>query len=73
MALAEIATPRISRMPCARGGLPAEAWALGWHRMWAVEWFMEQAIHWINDPTTDPAYIKTVRRHLNDTVRLLEV
>ena len=25
-----------------RGGLAAEAWALGWHRMWAVEWFMEQ-------------------------------
>ncbi len=56
-----------------RGGLPAEAWALGWHRMWAVEWFMEQAVHWINDPATDPAYIKTVRRHLSDTVRLLEV
>ncbi|MEU1624184.1 aminoglycoside phosphotransferase family protein [Streptomyces sp. NPDC020096] len=56
-----------------RGGLAAEAWALGWHRMWAVEWFMEQAIRWINDPTTDPAYIKAVRRHLCDVVHLLEV
>ncbi|WP_217569313.1 aminoglycoside phosphotransferase family protein [Streptomyces sp. GbtcB7] len=56
-----------------RGGLPAEKWALGWHRMWAVEWFMEQAIRWINDPTTDPAYIKVVRRHLTDALRLLEV
>ncbi len=56
-----------------RGGLPTEAWALGWHRMWAVEWFMEQAIRWINDPTSDPAYIKTVRRHLSDVVHLLEV
>lgn len=55
-----------------RGGLPAEAWALGWHRVWAVEWFMEQAIRWINDPTTDPAYLKVVRRHLTDAVRLLE-
>ncbi|MFH8492388.1 aminoglycoside phosphotransferase family protein [Streptomyces longisporoflavus] len=56
-----------------RGGLAAEKWALGWHRMWAVEWFMEQAIRWINDPATDPAYIKVVRRHLTDALRLLEV
>jgi hypothetical protein len=56
-----------------RGGLPAEKWALGWHRMWAIEWFMEQSIRWINDPATDPAYIKTVRRHLTDTLHLLEV
>ncbi|MGW0757238.1 phosphotransferase family protein [Streptomyces sp. NPDC002814] len=56
-----------------RGGLPAEQWALGWHRMWAVEWFMEQSIRWINDPSTDPAYIKAVRRHLTDVLHLLEV
>ncbi|WP_328440977.1 aminoglycoside phosphotransferase family protein [Streptomyces sp. NBC_00444] len=56
-----------------RGGLPAEQWALGWHRMWAVEWFMEQSIRWINDPATDPAYIKAVRRHLTDVLHLLEV
>jgi hypothetical protein len=56
-----------------RGGLAAEKWALGWQRMWAVEWFMEQAIRWINDPATDPAYIKVVRRHLTDILRLLEV
>ncbi|MFG2830015.1 aminoglycoside phosphotransferase family protein [Streptomyces sp. NPDC048434] len=56
-----------------RGGLPAEKWALGWHRMWAVEWFMEQSIRWINDPATDPAYIKVVRRHLTDVLHLLEV
>jgi hypothetical protein len=55
-----------------RAGLPAEAWALGWHRVWAVEWFMEQAIRWINDPAADPAYVKVVRRHLDDAVRLLE-
>ncbi|MEV5709717.1 hypothetical protein [Actinoallomurus sp. NPDC052274] len=55
-----------------RGGLSAEAWALGWHRVWAVEWFMEQAIRWINDPATDTAYVKVVHRHLDDAVRLLE-
>lgn len=56
-----------------RGGLSAEKWALSWHRMWAVEWFMEQSIRWINDPATDPAYTKTVRRHLTDVLHLLEV
>ncbi|OIJ86006.1 phosphotransferase family protein [Streptomyces colonosanans] len=56
-----------------RGGLTAENWALGWHRMWAVEWFMEQSIRWINDPATDPGYIKAVRRHLTDVLHLLEV
>ncbi|MFI1185134.1 phosphotransferase family protein [Streptomyces californicus] len=56
-----------------RGGLTAENWALGWHRMWAVEWFMEQSIRWINDPTTDPAYSKAVRRHLTDVLHLLEI
>ncbi|GAA4626418.1 hypothetical protein GCM10023196_034600 [Actinoallomurus vinaceus] len=55
-----------------RGGLQAEAWALGWHRVWAVEWFMEQAIRWINDPDADPMYVKVVHRHLDDAVRLLE-
>ncbi|MEU6484955.1 phosphotransferase [Streptomyces sp. NPDC046887] len=57
----------------ARGGMAAERWALGWHRVWAVEWFMEQAVRWINDPAQDPAYISVVRRHLSDAVRLLEV
>ncbi|WPO71475.1 MULTISPECIES: phosphotransferase [unclassified Streptomyces] len=56
-----------------RGGLTAENWALGWHRMWAVEWFMEQSIRWINDPATDPGYLKAVRRHLADVLHLLDV
>lgn len=55
-----------------RGGLTAAAWALGWHRVWVIEWFLEQAVRWVNDPTTDPAYLNVVRRHLNDAVRLLE-
>lgn len=56
-----------------RGGLTAEKWALGWHRMWAIEWFMEQSIRWINDSAADPGYIKVVHRHLTDVLRLLEV
>ncbi|WP_329090120.1 hypothetical protein [Streptosporangium sp. NBC_01469] len=28
-----------------RGGLTAEAWALGRHRVWIVEWFLDQAAH----------------------------
>ncbi|MFD4531472.1 phosphotransferase family protein [Kitasatospora sp. NPDC058397] len=55
-----------------RGGLTAEHWALGWHRVWAVEWFMEQAIKWINDPSSDPLYTEVVRRHLATAIRLLE-
>ncbi|WP_433183153.1 hypothetical protein [Actinoallomurus sp. CA-150999] len=33
---------------------------------------MEQAIRWINDPDTDAAYVKVMRRHLDDAARLLE-
>jgi aminoglycoside phosphotransferase (APT) family kinase protein len=56
-----------------RGGLPAERWALGWHRVWAVEWFMEQSVRWINDPADDPLYVGAVRRHLTAAVALLDV
>lgn len=56
-----------------RGGLAAEAWALGWHRVWAIEWFLEQSIRWINDPQTDPVYIEAIRRHLDEATQLLEV
>lgn len=56
-----------------RGGLPAEAWALGWHRVWVVEWFLEQSVRWINDPETDPVYITAIRRHLDEAIQLLEV
>lgn len=56
-----------------RGGLPPEAWALGWHRVWAIEWFLEQAHRWINDPAKDPGAVKVVRRHLISAADLLEV
>ncbi|MFE9662925.1 aminoglycoside phosphotransferase family protein [Streptomyces sp. NPDC005955] len=56
-----------------RGGLAAERWALGWHRVWVVEWFMEQSVRWVDEPATDPLYLKVVRRHLDDVLHLLEV
>ncbi|MGW6457490.1 aminoglycoside phosphotransferase family protein [Streptomyces sp. NPDC055078] len=55
-----------------RGGLTAQSWALGWHRLWAIEWFMEQALRWIKDPSEDDAYITVIRRHLHSASRLLE-
>lgn len=54
-----------------RGGLTAEDWALGWHRVWIVEWFMDQAAHWIADLATDPIYVQAIRRHLGEAVDLL--
>jgi hypothetical protein len=54
-----------------RGGLAAQVWALGWHRVWVIEWFMEQALSWVNDPAQDEAYIDVVRRHLKTAVHLL--
>ncbi|MEV0733623.1 hypothetical protein [Polymorphospora sp. NPDC050346] len=54
-----------------RGGLPAQQWALGWHRVWAVTWYLDQAVHWINDPATDPVYITAARRHLREAADLL--
>jgi hypothetical protein len=54
-----------------RAGLPAEVWALGWHRVWAVERFMNQAVHCGDDRTSDPASMRAVRRHLREALRLL--
>lgn len=56
-----------------RGGLAAEDWALGWHRVWALEWFLAQSLVWINNPADDPAYANVVRRHALDAAQLLRV
>jgi hypothetical protein len=56
-----------------RGGLPAQQWALGWHRVWAVTWYLDQAVHWINDPSTDLVYVDAVRRHLLEGAELLAI
>jgi hypothetical protein len=57
----------------ARGGLSAEDWALGWHRIWAISWYLDQAVVWINDPSTDSTYIAAVRRHLGEAMQLLKL
>ena len=55
-----------------RAGLPAEYWALGWHRIEAVSWYIEQALRWLHpDPDQDDAAVATVVRHLNEAVDLL--
>ncbi|GAB3207293.1 hypothetical protein SAMN02745673_04912 [Marinactinospora thermotolerans DSM 45154] len=56
-----------------RGGLSAEEWALGWHRMWVLTWFIDQSLTWIGDPDDDELYVEVVRRHTNDAARLLRV
>jgi hypothetical protein len=54
-----------------RAGLPAEAWALGWHRIWAVQWYIEQALMWMPDPADDAAGIDAVVRHLTEATGAL--
>ena len=55
-----------------RAGLPAELWALGWHRIEAVAWFIEQALRWLRpDPDQDAAGSAVVVRHLTEAVELL--
>ncbi|MEU8799168.1 aminoglycoside phosphotransferase family protein [Spirillospora sp. NPDC048819] len=54
-----------------RGGLPAEGWAGGWHRVWISEWYLEQSVRWIPDAARDTATQRTVRRHLQEAVRCL--
>lgn len=53
-----------------RGGLPAAAWALGWHRLWAAEWFSEQIERgWADD---DPnAWTQAIERHTLEAAELL--
>lgn len=54
-----------------RGGLPAEVWAVFWHRLWIVEWYVRSCTTWVNNPS-DIVWSATVERHLNEAVTLLE-
>ena len=47
-----------------RGGLPAEVWAGGRHRVWICDWYLQQSLHWMPDPEQDEATQRAVRRHL---------
>lgn len=53
-----------------RGGLPAERWALGWHRVWAADWFTHQlVIGWAQG--AEQAWITAISRHLAEAADLL--
>ncbi|MFF0524089.1 hypothetical protein ACFYTC_35795 [Actinomadura nitritigenes] len=54
-----------------RGGLPAEVWAGGWHRVWICEWYLQQSVHWMPDPDADEATQRVVRRHLTEAEQCL--
>ncbi|WP_201296753.1 MULTISPECIES: hypothetical protein [unclassified Nocardiopsis] len=56
-----------------RGGLTAQEWALGWHRVWIVEWYLAQAAQWIANPADDPVYEHVVRTHTAEAAQLLHV
>jgi hypothetical protein len=53
-----------------RGGLPAPAWALGWHRLWVAEWFSEQVERgWA---AADPSgWTQAIERHTLEAAELL--
>uniref|UniRef100_UPI003F499DBA hypothetical protein n=1 Tax=Pseudonocardia sp. CA-138482 TaxID=3240023 RepID=UPI003F499DBA len=54
-----------------RGGLPAERWAVGMHRLWVIGWYLEQQIRWMPYPSLDPDYQPVVRRHLAEALECL--
>ena len=54
-----------------RAGLPAEAWALGWHRVWAADWFAEQLeLGWVADQD-QAAQREAIGRHVAEAAELL--
>jgi hypothetical protein len=56
-----------------RGGLPAEYWALGWHRLQAAHWLLDCAITGVDGPDTDARHITVLRRQLTSARDLLDI
>ncbi len=54
-----------------RGGLPAERWTLGWHRVQAAHWLLDCGAGGIDTPDTDPRHIMVLRRQLTGALDLL--
>lgn len=54
-----------------RGGLPAEYWALGWHRVQAAHWLLNCAAIGIDGPDTDARHVTVLRRQLTGALDLL--
>jgi hypothetical protein len=54
-----------------RGGLSAERWALGWHRVWVADWFTHQlTIGWAEG--AEDTWISAISRHLTEAALLLQ-
>jgi hypothetical protein len=54
-----------------RAGLPAEAWALGWHRLWAADWYLQQLdMGWITSEHL-PSQYEAITRHVGEAAALL--
>ncbi|WP_410570421.1 hypothetical protein [Amycolatopsis sp. cmx-4-61] len=54
-----------------RGGLPAEQWVLGWHRVQAAHWLLECAAIGIDAADTDDGHLTALRRQLTGACELL--
>lgn len=54
----------------ARAGLPAERWALFWHRVWVVEWYARSCATWMDDPSQDGVFQETVQRHAEEALSM---
>ncbi|MFY1673932.1 aminoglycoside phosphotransferase [Plantactinospora sp. WMMB334] len=54
-----------------RAGLPAEVWALAWHRIWAAETLLQQTAIAVDTPSPAPTTIDAIRRQLTTALRLL--
>jgi hypothetical protein len=54
-----------------RGGLAAEHWALGWHRVQAATWLLTCAATGADEPATDPRHLPVLRRQLTSARQLL--
>lgn len=54
-----------------RGGIPAERWALGWHRVQAAHWLLGCAADGIDTADTDPRHTTVLRRQLISATELL--
>jgi Phosphotransferase enzyme family len=54
-----------------RAGIPAEAWACGWHRLWAADWYLQQLdMGWIPDQYLDNQ-AGAISRHVTEAATLL--
>jgi hypothetical protein len=54
-----------------RGGLPAERWALGWHRVQAAAWLLACSASGVDEPATDSRHLLVLRRQLTGARELL--